>query len=83
MKTVEQLDPSELNRRQYAGRGVAAFRKRFLPQLKGWFVQMLQVARALKLLKVGNVSLDGAKVKANASRHWRAATGTRIGSRCN
>lgn len=48
---------------------IAAFRKRFLPQLKGLFVQILQVARALKLLKVGNVSLDGTKVKANASRH--------------
>jgi len=48
---------------------IAAFRKRFLPQLKGLFVQILQVARALKLLKVGNVSLDGTKVRANASRH--------------
>lgn len=48
---------------------VAAFRKRFLPQLKELFVQILMVARALKLLKVGNVSLDGSKVKANASRH--------------
>ena len=48
---------------------VAAFRKRFLPQLKDLFVQILQVARTLKLLKVGNVSLDGSKVKANASRH--------------
>jgi hypothetical protein len=48
---------------------VAAFRKRFLPQLKALFVQILMVARTLKLLKVGNVSLDGSKVKANASRH--------------
>jgi transposase len=48
---------------------IAAFRKRFLPQLKDLFVQILQVARALKLLKVGNVSLDGTKVKANASKH--------------
>lgn len=48
---------------------IAAFRKRFLPELKGLFVQILQVARALKLLKVGNVSLDGTKVKANASKH--------------
>jgi transposase len=48
---------------------IAAFRKRFLPQLKGLFVQILQVARSLKLLKVGNVSLDGTKIKANASKH--------------
>src|SRR5690606_24842856 len=48
---------------------ITASRKRFLPQLKGLVVQILQVARALKLLKVGNVSLDGTKVKANASKH--------------
>lgn len=48
---------------------IAAFRKRFLPQLKNLFVQILLVARALELLKVGNVSLDGTKLKANASRH--------------
>jgi transposase len=48
---------------------IAAFRKRFLPHLKGLFVQILQVARALRLLKVGNVSLDGTKLKANASKH--------------
>ena len=48
---------------------IAAFRKRFLSQLKGLFVQILQLARALKLLKVGNVSLDGTKVRANASKH--------------
>lgn len=48
---------------------IAAFRKRFLPQLKGLFVQILLIARTLKLLKLGNVSLDGTKVKANASRH--------------
>lgn len=48
---------------------IATFRKRFLPQLRGLFVQILMLARTLKLLKVGNVSLDGSKVKANASKH--------------
>lgn len=48
---------------------IAAFRKRFLPQLKALFIQILQVAHALKLLKIGNVSLDGSKFKANASKH--------------
>ncbi len=48
---------------------IAAFRKRFLPQLKGLFVQILQVAHAMRLVKVGNVSLDGTKIKANASKH--------------
>jgi transposase len=48
---------------------IAAFRKRFLPKLRALFVQILQVAQQLKLLKVGNLSLDGTKVRANASKH--------------
>lgn len=48
---------------------IANFRKRFLKEIGALFVQVLQVAQALKLLKLGNVSLDGTKMKANASKH--------------
>ena len=48
---------------------IAAFRKRFLGQLKPLFVQILLLAREMGLLKIGKVSLDGTKVKANASKH--------------
>jgi len=48
---------------------IANFRRRFLPQLKALFVQILLIARQMKVLKLGSVSLDGSKVKANASRH--------------
>jgi len=48
---------------------IAAFRKRFLKELSGFFVQILMIAHQTKLLKLGSVSLDGSKVKANASRH--------------
>ncbi len=48
---------------------IATFRKRFLKELKGLFVQILVIAKAMSLLKIGNVSLDGTKVKANASKH--------------
>jgi len=48
---------------------LATFRRRFLPELEGLFVQVLLLAREMKLLKLGNVALDGAKLKANASRH--------------
>jgi len=48
---------------------IANFRKRFLPEITKLFVQILQVAQSLKLLKVGSVSLDGTKIKANASKH--------------
>jgi len=56
---------------------IAAFRKRFLQQLKPLFVQILIIAKEMGLLKVGKVSLDGTKVKANASKHralsWKHA----------
>jgi len=48
---------------------VATFRKRFLPQLQSLFVQILIIAKETGMLKVGKVSLDGTKVKANASKH--------------
>lgn len=48
---------------------IADFRKRFLPQLKPLFVQILTIAGQLKVLKLGKVSLDGSKIKANASKH--------------
>jgi hypothetical protein len=41
----------------------------FLKEITGFFVQILMIARQMKLLKLGGVSLDGSKVKANASRH--------------
>ena len=48
---------------------IATFRRRFLPHLKEIFVQILQVAHEMKLLRLGAVSLDGTKIKANASKH--------------
>jgi len=48
---------------------IATFRRRFLQQLKPLFVQILLVAREMGLLKLGKVSLDGTKIKANASKH--------------
>lgn len=48
---------------------IATFRKRFLQQLKPLFVEILMLASEMGLLKLGKVSLDGTKVKANASKH--------------
>lgn len=48
---------------------IASFRKRFFPELTVLFVQILLIARQMGVLKLGNVSLDGSKVKANASKH--------------
>jgi transposase len=48
---------------------INTFRKRFLGELKGLFVQILLRAYALGVLQLGNLSLDGSKVHANASKH--------------
>jgi hypothetical protein len=48
---------------------IAAFRRRFLQEIEGLFVQVLEVAREMGLLRMGTVALDGTKIHANASRH--------------
>jgi len=48
---------------------IATFRRRFLSELEALFVQILHVGREMELIKLGHVSLDGTKVKANASKH--------------
>ncbi|MEO6421410.1 MAG: IS1182 family transposase [Candidatus Nitrotoga sp.] len=45
------------------------FRKRFLKEIGGLMVQILLIARTMGVLKLGNIALDGSKIKANASRH--------------
>jgi transposase len=47
---------------------IANFRKRFLPLLNSLFVQILLIAHQMGCLKLGKVSLDGTKIKANASK---------------
>jgi transposase len=48
---------------------LATFRRRFLKEIEALFVQVLVLAREMKLLKLGTIALDGTKVKANASKH--------------
>ena len=43
------------------------FRKRFLKQIEALMVQVLLIARTLGVLKLGNIALDGSKIKAIAS----------------
>jgi transposase len=56
-----------LNRPDF--RTVSDFRKRHLGALQGLFVQVLTLCQHAGLVKLGHVSLDGTKVKANASKH--------------
>ena len=50
-------------------RTISDFRKLHLLELEGLFVQVLRLCQEAGLVKLGHVSLDGTKVKANASRH--------------
>jgi transposase len=48
---------------------IAEFRKRHLDALSGLFTQALVLCSEAGLVKLGHVSIDGTKIKANASKH--------------
>jgi transposase len=48
---------------------IATFRRRFLKEIEALFVEVLKLARAMGVLRMGTVALDGTKIHANASRH--------------
>ena len=56
-----------------AAQPIATFRRRNFQAVAESFLQVLLLARELKLLKLGVVSVDGSKLDANASKHWQAA----------
>ena len=47
---------------------IAQFRKAFLPELKDLFVQLLLCAHLAGVLTLGNLSVDGTKIHADASK---------------
>ena len=48
---------------------ISEFRRVHLDALAGLFAQVLGLAKKAKMVKLGNVALDGTKMKANASKH--------------
>lgn len=54
---------------------LAHFRKTFLPEITDLFAQVLVVAHELGLLKLGNISVDGSKVHADASKSHAVSYG--------
>lgn len=48
---------------------LANFRKTFLDEIQALFVQVLLLAQEVGVLKVGNISVDGSKIHADASKH--------------
>lgn len=57
---------------------IAHFRKAFLAEIKAVFVQVLLLAQTYGVLKLGNISLDGTKLHADASKS-RAVSYKRAG----
>lgn len=47
---------------------IATFRREFLVEIKDLFVQVLLLAQAAGVLRLGNLSLDGSKIHADASK---------------
>jgi transposase len=54
---------------------IANFRKTFLADIQELFVQILLVAQAAGVLKLGNLSLDGSKIHADASKSHAVSYG--------
>ena len=50
-------------------RTLIKFRRRHLARFQAVFVQVVELAREVGLVKLGHLSIDGTKVKANASKH--------------
>ena len=54
---------------------IANFRKIFLEEIKELFAQILLVAEAAGVLQLGNISLDGSKIHADASKSHAVSYG--------
>jgi transposase len=52
-----------------AHRTISDFRQRHLPEFQELFVQVVQTAQEVGLVKLGTVAMDGSRVRANASKH--------------
>lgn len=47
---------------------IANFRKTFVPEVADLFIQVLLIAKEAGVVKLGNISLDGSKIHADASK---------------
>ena len=60
---------------------IAAFRRRFLKEIEGLFVQVLLLAREMGVLNMGTIGLDGTKRRRKAGRSMLCANRPR--NRCS
>jgi transposase len=69
-RTFEDVAFRYLSGDQHPGHAtIAEFRKRPLEALSGLFTQALLLCSEAGLVKLGHVSIDGTKIKANAGKH--------------
>ena len=74
-REIERRCVTDLAYRYIAGGGrpdhdtICYFRVRHLAAFKALFVETTRLARELKVMRLGHLSIDGTKVKANASKH--------------
>lgn len=64
---VDVMAVTGLNRPDFGT--ISAFRKRHLAARSALFVQVLRLCRAAGLVQLGQVAVDGTKLRANASKH--------------
>src|SRR6266404_9560706 len=57
-------------------RTISLFRKNHLEAFAGVFVQILLLAKAAGLIRLGTIAVDGTKVQGNASRHKAMSYGS-------
>lgn len=61
---------------------ICKFRRENFEAIAESFIEVLQIAKEMKILKVGTVSTDGTKIKSNASKH-KNVTYSRAGKLIN
>lgn len=57
---------------------IGEFRQRFTEELAALFVQVLRLCQEAGLARLGHISLDGTKLRANASRHKAMSYGRMV-----
>ena len=67
--TYDSLAFRTLAANTHPDHALCTFRKRFLPEIERLFVEILRIAKQMKLLTLGTVALEGTKLHANTSRH--------------
>jgi len=70
-----------MGRAQPGFHAIAEFRQRFRKELRDLFRQVLELCRKAGMVRLGHVSLDGTKVRANASKHKAMSYGRLLAKR--